>query len=267
MAMITIHDVRGAPVAGLRVQHASGLRTSGLQRARALRGGDFRALLEQMTPAARTTTAVPTRFAQRSALRGPAEVVAAPARAVGAPGLRGEARERLAEAIRTAADEAGVDPDLSVAVARAESNLDPSARSSDGLSVGTFQVTHETKAEMRRKIANGVVERPQGTDDVALGVGYLRYLHDLFDRDAPLGSGLHTVRVEDPDERERFAVAAFNAGEGRVAQAQARVAATGGDPTDYGAVRPLLPRTTRAYVERVIEYAAEAGGPAATARS
>ena len=252
--MITIHDVRGAPVAGLKLQRAPGPRPSG-----------FRALLEQMTPAAGAAPA-PTRFAQRAMLPRPAAASVAPAAGAGhMPRLRGVARERLADAIRTAADAAGVDPALSVAVARAESNLDPTARSSDGLSVGTFQVTHETKAEMKRKIAQGIVERPQGADDVALGVGYLRYLHDLFDRDAPLAPGLHTVRVDDPEERQRFAVAAFNAGEGRVAKAQARVAATGGDPTDYAAIRPLLPRITRGYVERVIGFAAEAERP--TARS
>jgi soluble lytic murein transglycosylase-like protein len=55
-----------------------------------------------------------------------------------------QAKQALAAAIRRAADSAGVEPALSVAVARAESNLDPRAKSSDGLSVGTFQVTHYT---------------------------------------------------------------------------------------------------------------------------
>jgi soluble lytic murein transglycosylase-like protein len=257
--MITIHDVRGAPVPGLRAigRGASPVRASG-----------FRALLDQMTPAAATRAAAAPRLVPRVVLPRPTMAVPAAAPAAGRmPGLAGVARERLTAAIRVAADDAGVDPALSVAVARAESNLDPTARSSDGLSVGTFQVTHYTKAEMKRKIAQGAVERPQGPDDVALGVGYLRYLHDLFDRDAPLAPGLHTVRVDDPQERRRFAVAAFNAGEGRVAQAQARVAAAGGDPTDYAAVRPLLPRITRGYVERVLGYAAEAARPAPTARS
>jgi soluble lytic murein transglycosylase-like protein len=260
--MITIHDVRGAPVAGLRLARAAKLQAPRLQ-ASGLRASGFRALLDQMTPAAGTAATAPTRFARRAMLRSSAVAAPAAARVDGVPGLRGAARERLADAIRTAADDAGVDPALSLAVARAESNLDPTARSSDGLSVGTFQVTHETKAEMKRKIAQGIVERPQGTDDVALGVGYLRYLHDLFDRDAPLTPGLHTVRVDDPAERRRFAVAAFNAGEGRVAQAQARVAAAGGDPTEYAAIRPLLPRITRGYVERVIGYTAEAERPGA----
>jgi hypothetical protein len=109
-----------------------------------------------------------------------------PARTSSAGQATAPAKQALAAAIRRAADSAGVEPALSVAVARAESNLDPKAKSSDGLSVGTFQVTHYTKAEMKRKIAAGTVERPPGTDDVALGVGYLRYLHDLFERNTRL---------------------------------------------------------------------------------
>jgi soluble lytic murein transglycosylase-like protein len=167
------------------------------------------------------------------------------------------AKQALVAAIRTAAAHAGVEPALSVAVARAESSLDPRARSADGLSVGTFQVTFATAAEMRRKIARGTVARPPGTDDVALGVGYLRYLHDLFGRRAVLARGLETVPVADAAERRLFAVAAFNAGEGRVARAQAMVAARGGDPTRFAEVRPLLPRITQGYVERVVGYTGE----------
>jgi soluble lytic murein transglycosylase-like protein len=261
--MITIHDVRGVPVAGVRT-----LGRAMPARARQVQGAGFGALLQQLTPAA-GAAASRVRFAERAVLPRPLGAVsAAPAAsAQKVPGLRGAERARLADAIRASAGQAGVDPALSVAVARAESNLDPSARSSDGLSVGTFQVTHYTKAEMKRKIAQGIVERPPGTDDVALGVGYLRYLHDLFDRDAPLTRDLRTVRVEDADERRRFAVAAFNAGEGRVAQAQARVAAAGGDPTDYGEIRPFLPRITRGYVERVIGWAAAPNGTPENARS
>jgi soluble lytic murein transglycosylase-like protein len=167
------------------------------------------------------------------------------------------AKHALAAAIRRAADRAGVEPALSVAVARAESNLDPKAKSSDGLSVGTFQVTRYTAAEMKRKIAAGTVERPPGTDDVALGVGYLRYLHDLFGRNARLARGLETVPIEDTGERRLFAVAAYNAGEGRVAQAQAKAAASGQDPTVFANVRSFLPPITQGYVQRVVGYARE----------
>lgn len=167
------------------------------------------------------------------------------------------ARQALAGTIRHAAAAAGVEPALSIAVARAESNLNPQARSPDGRSVGTFQVLPGTATEMKRKIATGTVTRPPGSDDVALGVGYLRYLHDLFGRKAQLGHGLETVAVPAAEERRQFAVAAFNAGEGTVARAQARAAAAGGDPSRFDDVRPFLPASTRGYVERVTAYARE----------
>ncbi len=170
---------------------------------------------------------------------------------------RDGAKQRLVDAIHVASEHAGLEPALSVAIARAESSLNPKARSADGLSVGTFQVTHYTEAEMRRKIARGTVDRPPGSDDVALGVGYLRYLHDLFGREAKLGRGLSTVPIDDGDERRMFAVAAFNAGEGRVAQAQQRAEKAGLDPTRFAHVKPFLPRITQGYVDRVSGYARE----------
>jgi soluble lytic murein transglycosylase-like protein len=166
-------------------------------------------------------------------------------------------RQTIAAAIRKAAATAGVDSALSVAVARAESNLDPQARSSDGRSKGTFQVLPSTAAEMRRKFAAGTVVRPTGHDDVAVGVGYLRYLHDLFARGGTLTSRLDAVAVHDGDDLRQFAVAAFNAGEGRVAQAQKRAAAAGLDPSSFDDIRKFLPQSTRTYVDRVADYTEE----------
>jgi soluble lytic murein transglycosylase-like protein len=254
----TALEVRGVPVPGVR----------GVPPPRDARGPQFRAILERMLPArpaAATAPRAPAALAPSTRVH-PVEI--APRRPAREPVLptferqslpvpAGGRKAALAASIRHAAGRAGVEPALSVAVARAESNLDPRARSQDGLSVGTFQVTHYTKAEMRRKIAAGTVARPPGSDDVALGVGYLRYLHDLFGRRASLARGLATVPIGDAAERQRFAVAAFNAGEGRVAGAQARAAAAGGDPTRFADVRPYLPPITQRYVERVMTYARE----------
>jgi membrane-bound lytic murein transglycosylase MltF len=172
-----------------------------------------------------------------------------------APRATASAQAELARTIRRTAAVAGVAPELSVAVARAESNLDRGARSTDGLSFGTFQMTRATANEMQRRISAGKVTRPPGSDDVALGVGYLRYLQDLFSRGGRLGGALKTVAVGDPSERQLFTVAAYNAGEGRVAQAQAKARAAGGDPTRFAEVRRYLPSTTRAYVQRVSTFA------------
>jgi soluble lytic murein transglycosylase-like protein len=248
----TLSEVRGLPVPGVR----------GVAPHPTVRGTDFQKLLQQLMPGAGTRTTAPTGLKPPTRVQRPAvQPRAVPARPSLGPGASRPAapqsREALTAAIRQASTTAGVEPGLSVAVARVESNLDPSARSRDGLSVGTFQVTHATAAEMRRKIARGTVERPPGTDDVALGVGYLRYLQDLFARRAHLARGVETVPVADADERRLFAVAAFNAGEGRVARAQARAAASGRDPTRFADVQPYLPAITQAYVERVTAYASQ----------
>ena len=166
-------------------------------------------------------------------------------------------KRALATQIHTASHQAGVDPNVAVAVARAESSLNPRAVSPDGISVGAFQVTWDTKAEMRRKFAAGAVDRPAGTDDVAMGVAYLRFLNDMFSRSTSLGRGRTIVPIANQAERQRFVTAAYNAGEGAVARAQRRVSAKGGNPTDYEQIRPYLPSITQAYVDRVGRFATQ----------
>ena len=239
----TLHDVIGAPTPGV----------SGVTPRPAPHAPEFGHVLRDALGRARGDAAARVSPVAPQPQRPAAEPRAYPRRPAHVP----HAKSDLRTAIRRASASVGVDPAVSLGVARAESNFDPRARSSDGLSVGTFQMTHGTAAEMRRKIAAHVVTRPTGTDDVALGVGYLRYLHDLFGRQAHLAHGIATVPVPDAGERRLFAVAAFNAGEGRVAAAQARARATGGDPTHFADVRRFLPPITRAYVGRVAAYAAQ----------
>jgi soluble lytic murein transglycosylase-like protein len=265
----SIHDVVGTPVPG-----------SGLVRRPPERGAAFRGVIESLlkqhgasksAPTQRTSavhhvrSTLPARglrsshvLPQATRQRHVHGATPARARTSGARSATGAAdRAALAGSIRQAAADAGVEPALSVAVARAESGLNPKAVSHDGVSVGTFQVTHATRAEMHRKFARGVVARPSGSDDVATGVGYLRYLNDVFSRGQALTHRLATTAVSDPAERSRFVAAAYNAGEGRVAGAQARAAAAGLDPTRFASIERMLPRSTQAYVDRVQRYASE----------
>lgn len=212
----------------------------------AARAASFARMLEQ-------TSELPSEV-QRVALP------SGPRPAVLEPWLETPAKRALANDIEDASRSAEVDPHLAVAVAVAESSLDPTAESSDGLSRGTFQVTGATQAEIRRKLANGRLERPAGQDDVALGVAYLRYLDEIFQEPTRLGRGLETQPIARASERRRFTAAAFNAGEGRVATAQRRAEAAGGDPTRYADIRPHLPSITRTYVDRVMRYSGEPGG-------
>jgi soluble lytic murein transglycosylase-like protein len=194
-----------------------------------------------------------------------ADPVPAPADGAGQRRSPAARRDALVARIHEASRRLGVDPGISEGVARAESNLDASARSSDGLSVGAFQLTAPTAAEMRRRLAGGRAAGLPLGDEVTLGVGYLRYLDGLFARRAILDpAGRTTTPVGDPAERRRFAVAAYNAGEGRVAGAQRRAAAAGGDPGRFADVVGHLPPITQRYVERVLAFAAAAGSPRTT---
>jgi soluble lytic murein transglycosylase-like protein len=166
------------------------------------------------------------------------------------------AKAALVRRIYAVAHNLGVEPRLAEAVARAESNLDQDARSPDGLSVGAFQMKVPTRAEMQRRFAREGIGVSLA-DEVTLGVGYLDYLDRVFARRAVLDdAGRTTTAVPNDAERRRFAIAAYNAGEGRVAAAQDAAGAAGGDPRRFDHVRPFLPPITQRYVERVLAFAA-----------
>jgi len=177
----------------------------------------------------------------------------------------------LLRRIHAFARQLGIDPALGEAVARAESGLDQTARSSDGQTEGAFQIKRITAAAMQQRLTNDPAGLPL-SDEVTLGIGYLRYLDRLFATRSVLDSAARTTTaVHDDDERRRFAIAAYNAGEGRVAAAQRKALSRGGDPRHFEDVRPFLPAITRRYVDRVLAFADTAtpgtGKPAVAAGS
>lgn len=161
--------------------------------------------------------------------------------------------DEIKNIIETAGKFHGIDPALGMAVATAESSLRPDAVSHDGFkSKGLFQLLDSTGKQMQTRM--GITDKYDPFDpalNAHLGVGYLRYLHDLFSNANVLGSNLHTVPVRSAAQLEKLAVAAFNAGEGNVAQAQARARRAGKDPTTYDGIKAYLPASTREYVTRV----------------
>jgi soluble lytic murein transglycosylase-like protein len=165
-------------------------------------------------------------------------------------------RADLVERIHVAGERLGVAPHIVEGIAWTESRFNPAARSPDGLTAGVFQLTQVTAAEMRRRMARSA-EGLSLNDEVTLGTGYLRYLSGLFARPVVLDDeGNTTTAVTSCVERWRFAIAAYNAGEGRVAQAQRSAEEAGLDPTRFRHVRPYLPRITRRYVDTVLNFAA-----------
>jgi membrane-bound lytic murein transglycosylase D len=119
----------------------------------------------------------------------------------------------------------GVPPEL-VWIAEAESGLNPRARSPVG-ALGLFQFMPATATQYGLSL-DPVDERLDGERSARAAARYLRYLHGLFG-DWPL------------------ALAAYNAGEGRVRRAMRRA---GGD--SFEGIAGALPSETQMYVPKVL---------------
>lgn len=167
-----------------------------------------------------------------------------------------EERSEIRDLVQKAGHKLGIDPALSLAVARAESSFNPKAISSDGhASKGLFQLLDSTGKDLHNKLdIHGRYDPFNPTMNADLGVNYLRYLHDIFSKETPLPNSLSTIAAANSTSLEKLAVAAFNAGEGRVASAQARAKASGKNPSEYHEVEPYLPESTQDYVSKVLEF-------------
>jgi len=148
-----------------------------------------------------------------------------------------------------------IDSDLAMAVVQAESNFDSKAVSTDGFaSKGLFQLLDSTGKDLlaRGSQPNRDYDPFNPEMNAELGTSYLRYLHDLFGTKTKLPNSETTRPAANADSLEKLAVAAFNAGEGRVAMAQRRAETQGKDPTVYNDVEPFLPKSTQEYVRKVV---------------
>lgn len=164
-------------------------------------------------------------------------------------------KEEIRKRLVAASSKLGLDPSLAQSVVSAESSFNTRAVSSDGhSSKGLFQLLDSTgKTLMARGSEASASYDPFNPDlNINLGTSYLRYLHDIFKTDTKLPQQLQTRAAADNASLEKFAVAAFNAGEGRVASAQGRTEKLGKDPAHYDHVAPFLPRSTREYVAKVV---------------
>jgi soluble lytic murein transglycosylase-like protein len=169
----------------------------------------------------------------------------------------------IKEIIRDAGVKHGIDPSLGLAVASAESSFDVDAVSADGHeSKGIFQLLDSTAIDLLKRTNTSAESyrpfNPQMNAD--LGLRYLRYLHDIFSTNKSLPNKLSTVAAANSASLEKLAVAAYNAGEGRVASAQDRARRAGKDPSDYSQIEAYLPETTRQYVQKVLKEKDRFGG-------
>lgn len=139
-------------------------------------------------------------------------------------------------------------------IIQTESNFDPLAISSDGFeSKGLFQLLDKTGLTIKRRINDPERYDPWNVEqNVKYGVSYFDYLNEIFKVETILGNGLKTIPVQNERELEKFAIAAFNAGEGRVATAQALAKKNGLNPSIFDNVARYLPKTTINYVQKVL---------------
>ena len=164
-------------------------------------------------------------------------------------------QKEILSRLSLASQKVGLDPALAMSVVKAESGFNVRAVSNDGhYSKGLFQLLDTTGKDLLSRADNGVrAYDPFDPDlNMELGTSYLRYLHDIFRSPTQLPNSRMTVSAADETSLEQLAVAAFNAGEGRVASAQYRTEKAGKDPAHYDNVAPFLPRSTREYVARVV---------------
>ncbi len=177
---------------------------------------------------------------------------------------RDERAEVVKDMLGDIGEHHGIDPLLGMAVVHAESSFNPNAVSSDGhFSKGLFQLLDTTaKNIMEREGVEGEYTPFDPEQNADLGVRYLRYLHDLFNQETELPNNMTTYAAANSSSLEKLAVAAFNAGEGRVASAQDRAARAGLDPREFENIEGYLPKTTQEYVQRVMAYKLDEEGAA-----
>jgi membrane-bound lytic murein transglycosylase F len=133
--------------------------------------------------------------------------------------------------IKRYAQEYGFDWRLILAVMKQESRFEPEAESEKGAS-GLMQIMPVTGAEVARSLSLEDLSHPKA--NIRAGVYYLRKLYDLFD-----GSS-------DAD-RIKLTLASYNAGPGRVYDAQELASYLEDDPGRWQSVRDALPLLSKRY--------------------
>ncbi len=133
--------------------------------------------------------------------------------------------------IKNYARKYGFDWRLVLAVMRAESNFLDSAESHRG-AYGLMQIMPTTQEEVARVLNIEDIAAPH--NNIRAGLFYLSKLHRMFDEG-------------DENDRIRLALAAYNAGPGRVMDAQDVARYLKADYTSWTAVKDALPLLSKRY--------------------
>jgi membrane-bound lytic murein transglycosylase MltF len=131
---------------------------------------------------------------------------------------------------------------------------------------GDFQLERETAERMGLTVNEKNDERFDIDKASAASAKYLKVHDEKFSKKSTLSGKLSTTPVKNSAERKKFAVAAFNAGEGRIAKAQQLAKEEGKNPAAWNDVKKYIEsagataeksKEIREYVDRVLQYDAE----------
>lgn len=133
--------------------------------------------------------------------------------------------------------------------------LDKIAHGSDK-PAGHFQ-QKKVAAKERGLIADAKNDQRFDIDESSIGAAQqLKALDTYFSKRTNLGSKIFTIPVPDKIAREVFVIAAYNVGQGHIAQAQALARVAGKNPENWSDVQEFLiaAGATKAQAQEVIEY-------------
>lgn len=133
--------------------------------------------------------------------------------------------------------------------------LDNSRRGSDK-PAGHFQ-QKKVAANERGLITDVKNDQRFDIDEASISAAkQLKALDTYFSKRTKLADGIFTIAIRDKAVREIFAIAAYNIGQGRVAQAQALAKAAEKDPANWENVSEFLiaAGATELQAEEVIQY-------------
>jgi len=161
--------------------------------------------------------------------------------------LRAEEIEAL-PIVMNYANEYHISPALIMAIIRQESNFIANANGNDY--IGYMQVswdaaTHQSIEDMTSDEYKGTKSDwlSEGKDpnlNIMYGTRYLRILNIIFEEGKFLYDSVSATKVSDIQERLNFVLAAYNGGQGRIANAQKITKENNKDPTKWAEVKEFL---------------------------
>jgi membrane-bound lytic murein transglycosylase MltF len=135
-------------------------------------------------------------------------------------------------------------------------------RNSNG-AAGDFQMDAATARRMGLHISKKDDERFDLAASSAAAAKYLKSIDNHFRKESVLTRSAKTTPIQDAEERKKFDIASYNAGESRIARAQKKAIEAGDGPTKWDDVEKYLEDAgatedkadeIREYVDKVLSY-------------